>query len=295
MTISKIKNKYCANNKVQVMFSNAPRQIILSKDGYVYLREKDVTIHRYLTDPVRKEMPYKNHPSSSNHATHLFEYDKIYVKFTRYRNMYREKLEDSYSLTFLYFVKTENGEALCAEVGVKSFKSEKETTQIFSKAELEKFLYTLADGENAKCIFDWFDGIQYVKHNKEEVDICNEGFLNLSDEEIVRQYNLANKPMCILDELRRPMVMADESWKVQNIEEVKDFVLTYHGFTDRFSPMLLVIKDDEMYVYEFKVTFLEKDCFEVKSKRRKIAINCDDILPYARNCEYTYDVFFKEE
>jgi len=297
MTINKIKKKYCANDKVQVMFSNAPSQIIFSKDGYLYLREQDVTIHRYLADPVREEMPYRNNPSSNNHATHLFEYDKIYAKFTRYRNMssgYHP--EDSYSLTFLYFVRAENGEALCAEISLRDFKKEEEISQKLSKAELEKFLYDL-NGTQAKCIFEWFGGIQYVKHAKEVVGIANDNFLNLSDEEIIRRYNFKNEPMycLIFDEEERAKKEADESWKVHSIEEVKDFVLTHHGVFSQYDPMLLVIEGDVMYVYDFTVKFINKDCFEVKSLKRKIALSYNDILRYANNCEYTNDPSFDDE
>lgn len=296
MDINKIKRKYCTNDKVQVMFSNAPSQIILSKDGYLYLRESDVTIHRYLTDPVRKEMPYRNNPSSSNHATHLFEYDKIYAKFTRYRNMgIGYYPEDSYSLTFLYFVRAENGEALCAEISLRDFEKEEETSQKLSKAELEKFLYDL-NGTQAKCIFEWFGGIQYVKHTKEVVGIANDNFLNLSDEEIIRRYNFKNEPLYwfIFDEEKRAKKEADESWKVHSIEEVKDLVLTHHGIFSQYDPMLLVIEGDEMYVYDFTVTLINKDCFEVKSVKRKIALSNNDILHYANSCEYTHEPSFKE-
>jgi len=296
MTINKIKKKYCTDDKVQVMFSNAPNQIIFSKDGYLYLREQDVTIHRYLTDPVRKEMPYRNHPSSSNHATHLFEYDKIYAKFTGYRNMGGACLsEDSYSMTFLYFVRAENGEALCAEIDLGDFEKEEETFQKLSKAELEKFLYDL-NGAQAKCIFGWFAGIQYVKHTKEAIGITNDNFLNLSDEEIIRRYNFKNAPICfIFNEEERAKRETDESWRVHSIEEVKEFVLTHHGVFAQYDPMLLVIEDNEMYVYDFTVKFINKDCFEVKSIKRKIALSYNDILRYANNCEYPRDPSFDDE
>ena len=293
MTINKISKKYCTNDKVQVMFSNASSQVILSKDGYLYLREGDLTLHRYLTDSTRKEMPYRNTPSSNNHATHLFEYDKVYAKFTRYRNMGNRGsfLEDSYSLTFLYFVKLESGEALCAELNVKGFEAEEETTQILSKTELEQFLYGLND-EDAKCIFEWFAGIQYVKHSKEGIFLSKPTFLSLSDEDIVKKYNNKHEPMyCLIfdDDLRKKK-MSDESWKVHSIDEVKDFVLTYHGaLLSNFSPMLLVIKSDDMYVYDFKVTFLKKDCFEVKTVKRRIALSHNAILSFANDCEYTQD------
>lgn len=59
--------------------------------------------------------------------------------------------------------------------------------------------------------------------------------------------------------------------------------------------MILVVKGDEMYVYDFKVTLLKKDCFEVKSTKRKISLSYNDILRYANNCEYTHDPSFDDE
>lgn len=294
MEIDKIKKKYCANDKVQLMFSN-PRQIILSKDGYLYLREQGITIHRYLTDPVRKKMPYKNKPSSRDHATHLFEYDKIYAKFTAYRDMCaRFPLEDLYSLTFLYFIRAENGEAFCAEFDLEDFKAEKETSQILSKAGLEKFLYDL-DGVDAKCIFEYPVGIRYAKHKRESTVITNDSFLNLSDEGIIDSYNRENESLLylIIDEKEQAKEMkANKSLHVYSIEDIKDFVLTYHGFNNCYSPMLLVINGNEMYVYDFSITFKEKDCFEVKSKKRKIVLNHNDILRNANDCKYTHDPSF---
>lgn len=297
MTINKIDKKYCADGKVQVMFSNAPSQIIFSKDGYLYLREKDVTIHRYLTDPVRDVMPYRNNPSSSNHATHLFEHDKIYAKFTRYRNMARGGYpEDSYSLTFLYFVRAENGEAICAELKPEDFKKEEEITKILSKEELEKFLYELND-EESKCIFEYFGGIQYVRHTRETIAIKNDKFLNLSDNEIVKRYNFKNEPLycLILDEEVRAKREADESWKAHSIEEVKDFVLTHHGMIEYYSPMLLVVKGAQMYVYDFKVTLLKKESFELKYTKRTISLSYNEIIRHANNCEYTSDPKFEDK
>lgn len=293
MTIHRIKKKYCTDDKVQVMFSNAPSQIILSKDGYLYLRNKDVTIHRYLTDPVRKEMPYRSNPSSGSHATHLFEYNKIYAKFTKYRDMrVGFHFEDSYSLTFLYFVRTKNGEAIYAEFDLSDFKSKELISQRFSKADLENFLYKL-DGAQAKCIFEWYNGIRYVKHIKEGISIDSNKFLNLSDEAIINFYNFRNQPLHFIFSGAEKEI--DESWEVHNIEEVQEFVLTNDGVLQDYNPVLLVIESNEMYVIEFIVKFIHKDCFEVKGVKRKISLSYDDILRYARNCEYPIEPYFLDE
>lgn len=298
MEINKIKKKYCTDDKVQVMFSNAPSQIICSKDGYLYLRVGDVIIHRYLTDPIRQKMPYRNHPSSKNHATHLFKYNQIYAKFTRYRNMNTECIlypEESYSLTFLYFVRAENGEALCAELSLEDFTLGEEEVKVFSSSELKDYLYNI-ENVDAKCIFEWSTGIQFVGHKREKHSFINNDFLDISDEEIVRKYNLKNEPMycMILDEKKRQEAMQDKSWQVHSIEEVKDFVLTHHGFLEQYSPMILVIDGDAMYVYDFRVTFCEKDCFKVASRKRTITLSYDDVLRYANNCKYPRDPDFDE-
>lgn len=246
MNIYKIKKKYCTKNKVQVMFSNAPSQIILSKDGYIYLREQDIIIHRYLIDPVRKEMPYHNNPLDSIRATHLFEYDKLYAKFTKYREMNKFfRFENSYSLTFLYFVRAENGEALMAEIDFKDFKKEKETSQKFSKIELEKFLYEFDAKTQAKCLFELSGGIKYVKHINEKFSIPNDKFFNFLDEEFVSQKE----------------------------------------------PILLIInKDGRMCIYNFTITCINDDCFEVKSSKRFISLDFNEFLCHANNCKYTIDI-----
>ena len=110
-------------------------------------------------------------------------------------------------------------------------------------------------------------------------------------------YNFKNEPMycLIFNEEERSKKEADESWKVHSIQEVKDFVLTHHGAFAQYDPMLLVIEDNEMYVYDFTVRFISKDCFEIKRVKRKIALSYNDILRYANNCEYPRDPLFDNE
>ena len=299
MELNKIASKYCTAEKVQLMLSNAPRQIILSKDGYVYLREKDITVHRYLEDPVREKMPFKDNPSSKDHATHLFEYNKVYAKFTRYRGMKeRYPFGDSYSLTFLYFIKAKDGGAICAEMHLGDFKEEEneETSLKMTRTELEKFLYS-TDEVKSKCIFDWFSGMKYIKHNNERIGICNFDFIDLSEQGIINLYNRRNEPLMIFsDPEERKKKLEEGAWKVNRIEEIENFDLTYHGFMNNYSPMLLVINErDEMWVYEFKVTYWSKDCYKLTAKRRRITVNPTDIVGLSREASYTIEPNFDEE
>lgn len=298
MEISRIRKKYCKDNKVQVMFSNAPNQVILSKEGYLYYRDNETTIHRYLDDPVRNKMPFKNHPASAGHATHLFNYNQIYAKFTRYRSMgYSYGFEDSYSLTFLYFVRAENGEALCAEFGLGDFESSKDINFVYTKKELEHFLYKLQDSDaDAKCIFEWFGGMKYVKHRKEMFQLDNTPYLELDDEKIVKKYNIDKRPIygLIFDSAMREKAKSDTSWMANSIDDIHDFTITNHGALHSHSPMQLVIQGDTMYVYDFEVIFKEKDMFEVKSKRRTIRINHHTLFNNAKNIEYTSEPKFEE-
>jgi len=79
MQINTIRPKYCTPEKVQIMYSNAPKQFILSRDGLLYLKNGNTIIHRYLDDPIRASMPYSEHPCSAEHASHLLKYGEIYL------------------------------------------------------------------------------------------------------------------------------------------------------------------------------------------------------------------------
>ena len=295
MEIHKIKKMYCKDDKVQVMFSNAPSQIIFSESGYLYLRKGKLTIHAYLNDPVRNKMPYKNNPSSSNHATHLFEYDKTYVKFTSDRAMGGSfKYHDSYSLTFLHFIRAENGEAILAEASLTDFELEEEKKAILSKEKLKKFLYDV-DGVDAKAIFEWFSGIMYFSHINEDIGIFNKNFLDLSDEEIIERYNRKNEPLILFNEEERERKMKERAWEVHSIDEVKEFVLTRHGMFTDYYPMLLVVKGNNIVVYDFEVTFLERDRFRLSIKKRNISLTYNDILREANNLEYPNDPEFEDD
>ena len=298
MEITRIRKKYCVDGKVQIMFSNAPSQVILSSDGFIYLRDGDTTIHRYLADPIRKKMPYKNMPSSKDHATHLFEYDKLYAKFTSYRNMGRGySMEDCHTLTFLYFVRTENGEALCAEFRYSDFKSDDEIEEIMSKEDLERFLYDLTLSEaDAKCILDWQSGMKYVRHKKEAICLTRENFLPLDDASIIAKANAHNEPIYSLifdDELRKKK-MEDKSWMVHSVDEIHDLYLTHRGMLGGYNPVQLVIRGNKMYLHDFEVVFVGPGKFKLRNKRYVIEMSYNEILKRAHNVEYSMEPDFDQ-
>lgn len=291
MDISKIKKKYCTDNKVQVMFSNAPSQIICSKDGYLYLRHGDLTIHRYLSDPQRKMMPYKNHPTSKDHASHLLKYDQVYVKFTRFREMGNAlSLEaDTFTLSFLYFKKDITGEAICSEMLISDLESEPESVEIMNKQEVEKFLYDISD-VTGKYIFESMYGIRYASSKNEEITIKR--FLDLSDDSIIKSYNNSIRPFKIVNYSKEcKNEPEDESYKVSSIDEVKEFTITHSGIFSEHNPIMVVINEQEVIAYKFKIIYCGKDSYKLEKKKIKIL---PENLPNIRNPQYPPDPDFDE-
>lgn len=298
MDTNKIAKKYCTNDKVQVMFSNAS-QIICSKDGYLYLRNGNITIHKYLSDPQRSKMPYHNNPVGKWHATHLFKYDQVYIKFTKYRRMNDcvQPMPDSYSLSFLYFHKNSKGETICSEMYLSDF--EKRTNDMtLSKEELKNFLYETT-GIKGKYILDKLYGIEYAKSVDEKI-LINKSFLDLSDSSIVNLYNLKKKPMNFqhLDEIlgtnKRREKKDDTSWKISSLNEItEEFCIT--SPTPRLSsPFLIEVTDTTVNVFEFEVFYCKEDCFKVKYKKTSIIPNLENILVSAENSNYSIDPSFDE-
>jgi len=296
MDTNRIKSKYCTADKVQIMFSNAPRQIICSKDGYLFLRDKDVCIHRYLKEPQRKNMPYSSTPTSKWHATHLFNYGQVYAKFTSDRAMNECFFHhsDGFILSFVYFHKLNNGEAVVCEFYLSECKQEQETEIFMNREELIKWLYDVSEVKG-KYIFDYMSGIQYAKSPLEEISISR--FLDLSDEAIVKWHNLAKEPIRIFDYC--PFILGngkattekpkdDESWKANTIDEITEFSMTNWGFMHD-SPVLLAMSDEGITAYEFEVICCSKDSYKVKSKKTSIVPDMMEFLTSATTSDYTRD------
>ncbi len=297
--VKKIKSKYCTKDKVQIMFSNATRQIICSKDGYLYLRDGDdcEVVHKYLDDPIRRKMPYKNKPSSEYHATHLLKYNQIYAKFTNRRamnpNHFSLMSSLGYHFTFLYMIKNKKKEAIFVELTLDEFEAKEEIFENLTKKDVQDFLYK-ATGFDGKYVFERYRGIQYAKSYKEKVSI-KENFIDLSDEAIIDKYNKIkySEPIMLVPGFNREEIRKiNEEQKAKTIDDVKEFKMTEStSWFGNCTCYMLIVKGDEMYVYEFDIIYVSKNCFKIISKTRNIRISKEmeqEILKM-RDIEYTTD------
>lgn len=294
MEANRILDKYCTEDKVQVMFSNAPNQVILSKDGYLYLRDADTTIHRYLSDPQRKKMPYASNPSSQKHATHLFKYNQIYVKFTCDRHMRANYDRYGNVLSFLYFYKNDSGETLLAELFVKDLEAEDKTTRTLTQQELNKFLYSIYKLD-AKCIFSTSYGIKYVKCAKESLTIQDNNFLDISYEGIVNRYNKEEKAFLSMVSMMNENNTTKIHKDVTSIKDIANFVLVPRGFLEE-EPYLVTLSGNAIEVYSFAITFVAEDCFELKTKKYTLDAKGFEkaILNNIADADYTDEPDFDE-
>jgi len=290
MEIFRIRKKYCTDDKVQLMLSNAPHQIICSSKGYTFLREGEIIIHSYIDESKALKIPYKDNPISNNHVNHLFEYDKLYVKVTSDRGMGRGYSPGGgcYDFTFLYFTKLKDGDALGAEIPISYFKSSFSTkVQYFNKKELEDFLYG-TNGILSKIIFDGQFGIKYIKHINEKIFIKKD-WLDISDEGIIKEYNfqMEDKNVPLFDVERRNKLLKERPWEISNINDIKEeLVLTYHGMlSDRFPTMILLKSGSGIEVIDFKVSFCKKDCFRIETKNIPIDFGIRELMTHAANTD----------
>ena len=262
----KIKKKYCTDDKVQVAFSNAPSQIICSKDGYLYLRDGDITLHRYLEDPTRLTMPYCDNPSSNRHTLHLLKYGQLYVKFTSFRPMgsIYACCDGGYVLTFLYAIKTIAGKVVLSEWtvfdGEDYYQKPTSTTEFMNREQLEDFLYGTSE-IIGKYIFTFNGGIKYAKSVNEEF-IVQKDFIDLSDDAIVNLYNIMKRPISLFGEH-----LEDNEDDASTIDEVKEFCITGTGF---YNPVMVTITDSQVTFYEFEITYCSKDCYRVDLNEVKV-------------------------
>lgn len=291
MEVVRIKSKYCTNNKVQIMFSNAPNQIICSRDGYLYLRDGEITIHRYLEDEQRKKMPYRKHPSSTKHATHLLKFNQLYAKFTQYREMVPAfQMEGMYyTLSFLYAKKAKGG-AIFTEMMLADFTQGEDDIRIMTKEQVEGFLYDISN-VRGKYICDLSRHLVYAKSDLEEICI-KKPFLDLSEQGILQRFNAMNQPIPYVSYHNEgKKIKNTEGRKVENIGEVPEFCLTDHFFGST-KPILLVVKERGITAYRFGVTFIGPNCYRVKKNRIDIVPNLFRIMEAAPDATYLTDPSF---
>lgn len=254
MLVNKILPKYCSSEKMQIMYSNAPKQFILSREGLLYLREGNYTIHRYSDDPARCSMPYFDHPSSAEHANHLLKYNELYVKFTSDRNITSDYKEGKFHLSFIYCYKNLEDETILVELTLEDLlacEMVESKTELLTREQLEAFLYQVSTLK-AKCIVHPYKGAMYLKSSSDSITL-NSSFLDLSDEGITKLYNSSNHHLDI----------------AKDISEVKRFVLTHLGYLNSL-PYLVSVSDSQIEVFSLFITYIGHERFELTTRSFKI-------------------------
>jgi len=238
MQINTIRPKYCTPEKVQIMYSNAPKQFILSRDGLLYLKNGNTIIHRYLDDPIRASMPYSEHPCSAEHASHLLKYGEIYVKFTSERSMTKNYSSGKYSLAFVYCYKNSEDKTILAEISLEDLLNtevSKEKAELLTREQLKDFLYTVSSLK-AKCIVHSYKGCMYLRSSNDSL-MLDSAFLDLSDEGIA--------------------------------ELSRGTFLTHTGYL-KSQPYLITISDNQIEVFSLLITYIGHEKFGVITRSFKI-------------------------
>lgn len=275
MKICKIESTFCKDDQVQITFNNAPTQLICSKDGYLYYRFNDLTIHRYVTNPRRFNMKHSHPPFSHKHATHFFKFNQPYIFFTPYDtpDVSYNFTEDTYHMRFLYFTKLPNGDVIYAETSSYEFQSKE--TKIMTLEEVKKFLYD-TEGVDGKYIVDWNYGVKYAATPHESIILNN--YVDLSYESIVKHYNDIQK------------IVGHKT--VDSIDEIKEALITTPSLG--YNPMLVTISGTDILITSFSITCHGRDNFKAELRHYKIDWDLksldqiDDNLPYTD----TFKLFF---
>lgn len=272
MKVFRVDSKFCTDNQVQITLNQAPTQLICSKDGYLFYKFDDLTVHRYLTNSERLKMPHCYKPSSDWHAHHLFKFNQPYIFFTPYDTQYvpYNFIEDTYHVRFLYFTKLPNGDA--AYTNITRFEVPNKACELMSLDEVKSFLYDISDPSIiGKYIVDWNTGITYAKSKNETLMVDN--FIDLSYESILSNYNR----------------IYGEKGKISSIDDVPPHNITPCSLG--YHPGLIILSEDSIDVYLFTITFCAKDQFKVEMSFGKVTINENDIITRAQNALYfdSYD------
>ncbi|MBE5813407.1 MAG: hypothetical protein E7314_07195 [Clostridiales bacterium] len=277
MDVSKINYKYCTKDKVQITLNNAYNQLICSKDGYLFYKFDDLTLHRYCIERERFSLPNHDPAFSNLHANHLFKFNQPYVFFTPYNTSHvpYSFVDDTYHVRFLYFVKLPNGDV--AYLDTTDFDSSNTETKMMTLEELNSFLFDITD-VCGKYIIDWNTGVKYAK-SKNEILMVDK-YPAYCYETILQNYNKF--------EARR-----NPSFKpVSNINDVGEHVLTVASLG--YNPLLVTISEDKISTYIFKITFCGPDKFKVDLRFGDVTFDENAIAKRAKNLLYsdTFDDYY---
>lgn len=255
--MKKIRSEYCTEDKVQVMLSNAPSQIIFSPDDIICFKENGKKlIYTYEEDLSKNVLPYCDIPETKMHLNHLFDYDKPYVQFTSDPIIgFSLRLSDGYSLDVFTF----NKSLLGAELRELSLQKHglKEICMVTDAEGVIKFLRKQPE-EDAKYILDQSDGILYVD-TEAYGNLVDRYNVVLDDNEILKKYIFMKFTLFGNFDGERP----------QNISQVPPHIISSDLFCE---PIMFISKDGKLFYTEFDIRFLKSNEFLIESYQKEIVV-----------------------
>lgn len=296
--INKIQEKYCINDKVQVMLSTASNSILFSPNELLYYNDKEKEIHKYLSDDDRLNMPFHQIPKTKKTTNHLFHFDDIYIHYTN--NLYIESgllLEGGYGygLVFKMFKRLPDGNAITEDYYLNDFEYRSKHEIITDENGINEFLYGKDD--EVRAIFT-NRGIMYYC-SKKDGKVVDKYNIDLSDDAVVKKYNSEEAPIKVVDYCK---IMSgiketkeeepDESWKKQSASEITDYSIVTHKY-DQVYPMIVKIVNGDIYVSEFDILYLSTNKYKIIEKRYCISKETFDInTSYDNSINYLYEPKF---
>jgi len=165
----------------------------------------------------------------------------------------------------LYFMKLANGEAAYADIN--HFGTPNKATETMSLDEVKHFLYDISDPNiKGKYIVDWNYGIKFAKSKTETFSV--DDFINLSCENILAKYNR----------------IYTSKGNISSVDDLPPHIITPCSLG--YDPGLIIVSDDSVDIYIFKITFCGRDQFKVDMRFGKITIDENEILAHAQDALY---------
>lgn len=238
------------------------KQLICSKDGYLFLKTDEHLIHKYMSDEILFQLPIHPSPITDTHATHLFKYNTIYIDFSDYIGKSELMGWKLPQVNFYYLYKSKRNSILLT-LNFSDFKEYETTSLKMTRSELENFLYNVSNA-NGKYLHTWLDGIQYANSPNETITIDNKPF-DFSNKGIVKKYSYNHK--------------------ISSIYEIPKFDVTSSGYFGTQKPILFEFQDDKVIIYIITAYFICRGEFEVVLKKQIISPQIIENLVTSSKCK----------
>lgn len=283
MDVWRISKKYCTDKRVQMFIPRVKEQILFSVDEWLFLHKDRFDIHKHNSELHSVDMSFHEKMiSTQSIVLNCFKYDTVYVNFLSSRNIYACTSDaDTYSLSFFYFFKEKNGDAIGCQMYLADFETDDEQILFLDQNQLERFLYGVPYPTGSKYILEWGGGIKYAKIFNEKRYISASDFVDFSEKAIIKKYNLQ------IDAKNHIKVrnIAGSFSKVHDICDVEQFSLTSSGMYLELYPLMITCSKNSIQVAEIDIIFCGVNSYKVRIYNRKIIPNFKQITRLAKKAK----------